>query len=147
VRDEELATLLTASFAAQLTELRLDLGDPEYHGVTDAGLRLLGAAALNRLRSLVLARTHFTAEGVAALAHSTNLPALAELDLGAWIGWHGEHHPVPGLAEAIAPSPLAARLVSLDLDGHAVGVGGVMALAGASMPCLRRLNLTRNALA
>jgi uncharacterized protein (TIGR02996 family) len=146
VIDEELALLMTAPFAPHLRELRLDLNDPEYRGISDAGLRVLAAAPLCRLRVLCLARNHFTADGVAALANSPNLSALAELELGAWIGWSGEFHPVAGLAEVIASSPLAARLVSLDLHGHALGPAGAAALAAAPLPRLRRLDLSANAL-
>jgi hypothetical protein len=141
-RDDDLAILLSAPFAPQLTELLLDENDPEYQGVTDAGLRTLAAAPRPHLRALSVARNHFTAEGVAILARSPNLPALSSLDLGAWIDWVGEAHPCEGIAEALADSPLAARLVSLDLMGQGLNPDAVAILARTPMPRLRRLSLS-----
>src|SRR5262249_35192291 len=142
--DEDLEALLRAPFAPQLTELWLALNDPEDHGVTDAGLRLLAATPLPRLRSLVLDRTYFTAEGVGALANSVNLPSLASLDLEAWVDCFGEYPPRAGLAEALLP--LAPRLRRLDLEGHELGPEGMAVLARADMPRLRHLDLGVNRL-
>jgi uncharacterized protein (TIGR02996 family) len=144
VTDEDLEALLRAPFARQLTELSLALNDPEATGVTDAGLQLLAATPLPRLRSLVLDRTYFTAEGIAALAGSENLPALDSLNLGAWIDWFGEFHSRAGLAEALLP--LASRLRRLDLEGQELGPEGAAILTHAVMPRLRHLNLGANRL-
>jgi Ran GTPase-activating protein (RanGAP) involved in mRNA processing and transport len=147
VQDSGLAALLTAPFAPQLTELALDLNDPEYRGVTDEGLRLLAATPLPRLHSLALGRTYFTAEGVAALAHSENLPALSRLGLGAWMGWIGEdYRPRERLVEALVSSPLPARLKFLDLLGQRIGPEGAALLSGADLPRLRHLDLGSNRL-
>jgi uncharacterized protein (TIGR02996 family) len=146
MQDADLEALLLPPLVWRLSELCLEVDDPEHGALTDAGLRSLAAAPWARLATLSLAGNYFTAEGIAALAHSPNMPSLADVNLRGWTTWEWGVRPVEGIAEALATSPLPARLTGLRLYGHQMGVAGLALLAAAPMPRLRHLELGGNAL-
>jgi uncharacterized protein (TIGR02996 family) len=90
-----------------------------------------------KLAHLDLSRTRVGPEGVAALAESADWP-LAELEL--WLSGAGNAG-----AQALAHSPLATSLHTLNLGNCSVGPSGVEALAAAPrLGGLRRLTLAYN---
>jgi uncharacterized protein (TIGR02996 family) len=129
--DQGLSLLATSSHLGQLRELHLGNCN-----LRDAGLCALARSdRLGRLENLDLPRNHIR-NAVAALAQSPHLPALTRLDL--------DFNDVPNQAlEALAASPLLARLEDLRLSGNReVGEAGLAALAASpGAAALRRLDL------
>jgi uncharacterized protein (TIGR02996 family) len=115
----ELVRALVESSLLRLTTLELR----ETHLSDEAGQTLAEAPFLAGLSILSLSQCGIGTGGVQALAGSSHLGRLTELDLS------GNLHIRDAEVQALAASPHLSRLKRLDLCGCRVGDAGVLALA------------------
>jgi uncharacterized protein (TIGR02996 family) len=130
--------LARAAHLASLEELNLSAN----HAIGHAGVRALAESPyLGKLRHLKLDDARFGDAGLRVLAESDRLPGLCRLELASLGGWGTAALSSKGL-RAFAGSPLAGRLLFLNLYANRLGDDGAAALAAwpEGAP-LRTLNL------
>jgi len=151
--------VLVQRFRGEALEV-LDIGSS---GVGVEGVRhLLDEGHYPKLWSLGLRRSGLSERAAAAIAATPNLPALRVLDLSyngisgdGLVALFGSQLPITDLdlsatglgddtVALLAGSPLARRLVVLDLAGNGITERGATALAAGEWPALRQLVLSSN---